>query len=357
MKGKNIPKTFKRIFNKRGIVYGILFFLNYFLYRIFKSIHLPAGYAWPYITYIQVEPTKKCNMKCPMCVNPYLTKKEKGNMSYENFLKVMKHFPYLHSIKLQGLGEVMLNKDIIKMIKYCKGQGMEVTFNDNASLLIDEKIEELLDNNIDCIRFSLDTLDKEKYKKIRGVNSFEKVKNNIENFVKIRSENEKYKGTKLKITMVTMDNNLYELPSMVEYASKIGLDGITASLAKMKASSKEQSKMVKESITNLSIKNEADEIKNHAKDIAKSLGIKLQFLSVNKKNALNCKWPWKKVYVTYDGYITPCCHIEDPKIFNFGNLFEIPFNKIWNGVKYRMFRKNFFDWNSICKKCPHISWD
>jgi len=279
---------------------------------------------------------------------------EKGNMSYEDFLKVMKQFPFLRSVKLQGLGEILLNKDIIRMIKYCKRQGMEVTFNDNASLLTDKIIKELLDTNLDSIYFSLDTLKKEKYEEIRGVNQFEKVKSNIEKIARMRNNDSKYKGTRLGITMVTMDNNLEELPAMVEYASKLGLDGVIASQALMKASSKEQSKIVKKDVSNLSIKEEANQIRRKATADSKKLGIKLHFQNSKKKRALKCKWPWKKVYITYDGYITPCCHLEYPKTFNLGNIIETPFTKIWNGRKYREFRKKFFDWNSICRKCPYI---
>lgn len=357
MKSRDITKIFRRISNKKGMTYGILYFLNYVFYKLFRIIHLPGGYVWPYITDVQVEPTKKCDMKCTMCTNTYLRKDEKGNMSYENFLKIMNQFPFVRDIKLHGLGEIMLNKDIIKMIKYCKGQGMAVNFNSNASLLTDEIIKELLENELDCIRFSLDTLDEEKYIEIRGVNKLKKVKSNIEKFAKTRNENEKYKGTKLEITMVTLDNNLIELPAMIEYAGKIGIYNVNASLAKMKASSNVQSKVVKNSTSHISMNEEADEIKKKALDKANELGVKLHFLRNEKKNALNCKWPWKKVYVTYDGYITPCCHLEDPKVFNFGNILETPFLKLWNGKKYREFRKNFFDWNSICKKCPHISGD
>jgi len=357
VKGKNILKTFRDISNQRGIVYGILFFQNYFLLKIFRSIHLPGGYAWPYLTRIQIEPTKKCNMRCPMCTNTYLKKEEKGNMSYEDFLEIMKQFPFLRSVKLQGLGEILLNKDAIRMIRYCKRQGMEVRFNDNASLLTSEIIKELLDTNLDSIQFSLDTLKKEKYEEMRGVNQFERVKSNLEEFASMRNMNGKYRGIRLGITMVTMDNNLEELPAMVEYASKLGLDNVISSLALMKASSKGQSKIVKKGTGNLSVKEEADKIKKKAIDDSHKLGIRLSFIHSRKKRALNCKWPWKNVYITYDGYITPCCHLEDPKVFNFGNILETPFSKIWNGERYREFRKKFFDWNSICRKCPHILFD
>ncbi len=98
--------AYKAIRKKRGVAFSIVFLINFTLYRFFKGFRLPGGYAWPFIAEIQLEPTKLCDMKCPMCTNPYLTNTEKGNMSYDNFVKVMKQFPFLRSIKIQDVGLV-----------------------------------------------------------------------------------------------------------------------------------------------------------------------------------------------------------------------------------------------------------
>jgi MoaA/NifB/PqqE/SkfB family radical SAM enzyme len=62
-------------------------------------------------------------------------------------------------------------------------------------------------------------------------------------------------------------------------------------------------------------------------------------------------------YITYDGYVTSCCHIENPAAGNFGNVFERPFAEIWNGAEYRAFRRDFEDLskNENCRVCPFLT--
>jgi MoaA/NifB/PqqE/SkfB family radical SAM enzyme len=44
----------------------------------------------------------------------------------------------------------------------------------------------------------------------------------------------------------------------------------------------------------------------------------------------------------------------DPEVFNFGNIFEIPFKEIWNGKRYQGFRETMIKNlpNPICDNCP-----
>ena len=68
-----------------------------------------------------------------------------------------------------------------------------------------------------------------------------------------------------------------------------------------------------------------------------------------------CWFLWSYPYITWDGYVTPCCARPFPKEFNFGNVFETNFRKIWNSKKYRDFRQSFKsrEISEICIGCPH----
>ena len=138
------------------------------------------------ITSLQIEPTKYCNQQCSMCVNPTLQASEKGNMTFDQFKTVIDQFPFAYDVKLQGMGEIFSNPEIMKMIRYLNARGSRVGFATNAVLLTDDITRQLIEiGNLD-VRFSIDTLDREKYHKIRGVDSLEKVKENVKNFLKVR---------------------------------------------------------------------------------------------------------------------------------------------------------------------------
>ena len=114
-------KNALEILKKRGLINGSATLINAGILAFTRKINFyPSGYAYPFIRNIQIEPTKYCNMACPMCPNSYMKENEKGNMSYVDFIKIIKQFPFITTVRLQGLGESFLNPDIYKMIKYFK---------------------------------------------------------------------------------------------------------------------------------------------------------------------------------------------------------------------------------------------
>ncbi|NMB92560.1 MAG: hypothetical protein GYA31_03000, partial [Parcubacteria group bacterium] len=74
-----------------------------------------------------------------------------------------------------------------------------------------------------------------------------------------------------------------------------------------------------------------------------------------KKRKTFCGWPFFGIFITVDGFITPCCIRMNPEVFNFGNIYQDDFNTIWNGEKYKKFRKSMIRNlpNNICDNCPN----
>ena len=57
---------------------------------------------------------------------------------------------------------------------------------------------------------------------------------------------------------------------------------------------------------------------------------------VYPKSRISCSAPWNFVYIHFNGDINPCCF---PFKNTFGNIFETPFEEIWNSEKYVEFRE------------------
>ena len=91
-------------------------------------------------------------------------------------------------------------------------------------------------------------------------------------------------------------------------------------------------------------------------ELAKKEGIDFDYWNIPDKGSRRvCKWPWKACYITVEGYITPCCiHGTNPKVINFGNIFEQGFENIWNCPEYMEFRRRLKSENppEICIDCP-----
>ncbi len=132
--------------------------------------------------------TKRCNSKCNMCSIWKHPSKLKDELTLKQIKKI---FNELHSfgikqVLLQG-GEPLLRKDIFEIIKLLINIGLKPSLITNG-LLLDKKTAIKL-SRLKCnVTISFDSLKKERYLKIRGVDLFERVKKNIQFASKIKQK-------------------------------------------------------------------------------------------------------------------------------------------------------------------------
>jgi radical SAM protein with 4Fe4S-binding SPASM domain len=72
------------------------------------------------------------------------------------------------------------------------------------------------------------------------------------------------------------------------------------------------------------------------------------------KNYRLCPYPWTQMAVTYSGDCVPCCRDTAARSV-LGNVFDNSIMTVWNGEKYRQFRRNLIDkrpdLNQACRHC------
>jgi MoaA/NifB/PqqE/SkfB family radical SAM enzyme len=77
---------------------------------------------------------------------------------------------------------------------------------------------------------------------------------------------------------------------------------------------------------------------------ARRCGVLVKIELFDKRSVKSCDFPWKRNFVSYDGYVHPCCYTTqtgDRKAQNqrsFGNLIGNEFMEIWKGGAYSVFR-------------------
>jgi len=135
----------------------------------------------------QIEITLRCNLACPMCENR-LIKNPQGDMSFEQFKKIIDGMPTLISINLTGIGESLLNTDVFKMIEYAKSKGIYVWFTTNGTLLVEKVNRRLIELGVDELVISFDAADPEIFKQIRLGATMENVTKNLREFVTLREK-------------------------------------------------------------------------------------------------------------------------------------------------------------------------
>ena len=167
--------------------------LSFEMQKIAKRLNLENIQGALYFPkYFQIETSRLCNAKCPYCAYDQWNK-DVPFMSEDLFAKVVNELErYAHWIEwvcLSRAGEPLLDKKIIERVYMLKQVGIKrVNLTTNAFLLNEEKIRRLLDVGLDEIMFSIDSIDKNEYEKIKVGLKFEKVLKNIELFFKLREE-------------------------------------------------------------------------------------------------------------------------------------------------------------------------
>jgi radical SAM protein with 4Fe4S-binding SPASM domain len=262
---------------------------------------------------------------------------------------ITRYFPGLMLFDMTGIGEPLLNPDFLKIVGFLKHQGVRVTFADNFTLMTEATIKELINSKVDLIFISFDGATKKTYERIREGASFDVVISNIKMFVDLKRRLNSAKP-RLVVRFLVTSENVNEMEAMVDLASRLGIEYISFT----KVNTKDSTKYLEVN------KEEFKVNKTRAQAKARNKKIALDFGLFHKLPYKRCIRPYNSVYITVNGFVMPCCFINQGgeyerlvKDFNFGNVFKEDINKIWHSKKYRAFRKSFAKGKIpvFCKNC------
>ena len=138
--------------------------------------------AKPRLAGLQFELTSRCNERCIHCYIPNGKKNAGYDLSFEKFKYNLDQYAEMGGlcVTLSG-GEALMNKDILKMLRYCREKDMQISLLTNLIALKDEQIPVLKEVNLSLIQVSLYSMEAELHDTITTVKgSFEKTKAAIE---------------------------------------------------------------------------------------------------------------------------------------------------------------------------------
>ena len=164
-------------FPKKKIFLKLFNFLKFFLSKKNKKLNL----NFLPVT-MDIEPTTGCNFRCTMCQvsSPDFVSK---NLDFEMFKKTIKDNNQLLKIKLQGMGEPLVNTKFFDMVDFASKQGIVSEITTNGSLLNEKNIVKLYNSNLSRITISIDGATSETFEKIRVRSNFDVVVKNCKNLV------------------------------------------------------------------------------------------------------------------------------------------------------------------------------
>lgn len=302
---------------------------------------------------VDYEVSNHCNFRCTMCLMSELGDDRPANMSFEDFKKSIDSQQGLVEVKLQGLGEPLLNPDFFKMVNYAVTNHIWVRTTTNASLLhINDNYKKMIDSEIGEIQVSIDGAKKETFESIRRGSNFEQIVDNCRRM----NEYAFSKGEQWRTScwMLVQKENLNEVEELLEVAAEMKFTRLTYSVA--------ISDWGKENWAEINNGKEVinlftDELAKKLVHRGNELGITVTFwdgkdkyIYSDKKDKI-CAWLFSRALISADMKIVPCCVICDSNTINFGDAKK--FDKEWNNSEYQSFRRCHLDGNipQICKSC------
>jgi len=298
--------------------------------------------------------TMRCNARCVMCNLAEIL--NNGKMPdipmgrIERFLDDVEH--YHPSIILFG-GEPFIRKDIVDIVKAVKGRGLSVGIFTNGTLLNKNTIEELIGAKLDYIVFSL-LGTKEVHDKVLSLDgAYEKMIGNIKSFT-----DRDHRKTKVIIHATICESNLDDLEGIAATGISLGVDLVRFGHPTFYSSEERAAcdGALKEAFQGsdaramsyiYDIRGKEGRYIENITNLRSKFGNKIAFtpeLSAKElkrwysprfSSKRNCLFALRGLFIYPNGDAYPCESIS----YKMGNVFEDGFANVWNGERYKEFRR------------------
>jgi radical SAM protein with 4Fe4S-binding SPASM domain len=301
-------------FGKRG------FDLRYLSYRLKFRLAPKFDIVTRFPTHLDIELSDACNLRCVMCIQGIEDGvKGAGNMDTEFAKKMIDQGAQhgLRSIKVNWRGESALHRDLVEVIRHAKTRGiLDVQMNTNGIPYTAERIRDIILSGLDRVIISIDGATKETYERIRVRASYEKLRENVILFWRIRNELDRVKPF-IRIQMVRMRDNAHEVQEFIEMW-KPYVDDIR--------------------ISDVSNRGQGDVSVGEQVPVARA----------------RCPQPWQRMIVSRDGRVLPCCS-DWYMQWVIGDAKKQDLMEIWHGKKMtklrQLLRERKLDEFPPCNKC------
>lgn len=272
---------------------------------------------------IIIETTNICNADCIMC--PYgKMRRKKGIMSDDIFAEIIDKLKsegvQIYQISLSGFGEPFIDPKIVDRIKMLQSANAnwKVKIHTNASLIKEEKMEELLLSGIDEINISFNGTSKGNYEAVMRNLRYDDTFKNIMKLLEIKD------ALKLKKPIIRLSSVLLEYND----------NSVNEHLAFWKR--KVDSGTV---------------LRPHPWGGDIDLRSKYK---IESRKIWPCRFLWYTANISWNGDVLLCCIDYDGKVI-LGNILNQTFMKIWLGEKMQNVRRLHLEKNiheiPLCKNC------
>lgn len=281
---------------------------------------------------ISTELTNNCNLNCPHCTSGSgLMARKRGFMDIGLFKKVMNEVaPYLYNVNLYFQGEPMLHPMFFSFLG--NSGNSRTVVSTNGHFLSIENSEKIVRSGLNKLIISLDGMDQETYSAYRVNGSVMSVIEGIKNVTQAKKSHNS--SLIIEIQLLVNRFNEHQIPQVRRLAERV-----SASLR----------------LKSMQILNK-EEVSSWLPSDRKYRRYKMKEGEYKLKNSLpdRCARLWFNPVITWDGKVVPCCFDKDSE-YVMGDLNYDSFREIWNGPKYRIFRKSILKGRHMIEMCRNCT--
>ena len=318
--------------------------------------------------------TYACNLRCRMCgqygeagnYNKASAGFLRQRLSLAEIKKIIDNIAGFRPLIYLWGGEPFLHPDFIEIIQYIKQKGLLCEINTNGTLL-EKYAEELVEIGPEVITLSLDG-PKEIHDYVRNVpGTYDRLVRGIWKINQIKREKKKHQPM-LKVFCTISNLNYKKLEETIAICEELQLEWLTFIFAWFTNDEigerhvKAYKKLFNCNATSWdldisSLRGVISQIRDTKYRIPISFfpnigeeEIETYFHKPEFPLRKRCLHPWMKTDILPNGDVTPCSDLPD---FVVGNVKEESLPEIWNGKKYRYFRKQLKEKGlfPICSRC------
>jgi pyruvate-formate lyase-activating enzyme len=179
--------------------------------------------AWPSVQ-VRLDLDTRCNLRCEFCSTGHA-----GNVGRAPFPEPDLETAFriagreAWSVFLSCGGEPLLHPSFERSMAMVGThlRGRDVQMVTNATLLNESKAKAIIDSGLSRIFFSVDSVDPDRYARLRPGANWETTRRNIERFMELRG---KAKWPRVTVIMILMKENQEEVEEVAEFCARIGVD-------------------------------------------------------------------------------------------------------------------------------------
>ncbi|MCU0461452.1 MAG: SPASM domain-containing protein [Bacteroidales bacterium] len=278
-----------------------------------------------------IELTNYCNLNCPECNSGSgIMTRDRGYLSIDLFEKIVAELgPFMYNLNLYFQGESMMHPLFFSILEKCGD--IRTTLSTNGHFLSPENAEKVVRSRLHTLIVSLDGMDQSTYSSYRVNGDFRTVIEGIRNI----SDSKKKNPSRLKLVIQFLVNRNNE--HQVEAAKRFA--------AEMNSSLQLKSMQIINKDSHLSWLPSSGKFRRYTRSGTE--------YAIKSRLPDRCARLWFNPVITWDGKVVPCCFDKNADHV-MGDINQESFRNIWNGGKYRQFRKSILTGRrmiDICRNC------